>query len=236
MRTTMCTTLELQTDFFFLHRFLAEMKKPKDFKKALYVSQFLSTCFFIIVGVVIYLYSGDTVSAPALNMLSTTLRRVMYGVIVVHTVPIGTLASVAIMQDVFPRFYGWDAFFSFNWKNTSKYMLVSGIMLTLSWAIVESIPFFSEFLSLSSSIATVWLTYGVPAFFAAENQRRYYRDNDLPFTLKRKSFLVGAYTLALASAALAFAGLVAVIMQIASNYQDGEYGPPFTCDSTAYYP
>lgn len=115
-------------------------------------------------------------------------------------------------------------------------MLVSGVMLTVSWAIVESIPFFSEFLSLGSSIATVWLTYGIPAFFAAENQRRYYSYNRLPFTLKRKGFLVGAYTLASASAALAVAGLVAVIMQIAANYQDGEYGPPFTCDSTAYFP
>eukprot|EP00963_Diacronema_lutheri_P010326 scaffold1019_cov338-Pavlova_lutheri.AAC.3 len=210
------------------------MRNPRDFKKALYLSQVFAIFFFITVGLVLYLFGGDTVSAPALNMLSTTLRRVMYGVIVAHTIPVGTLASVAIMQDVFPRFYGWDAFFSFSWKNTSKYMLVSGIMLTLSWAIVESIPFFSEFLSLSSAIAIVWLTYGVPAFFAAENQRRYYRDNDLPFTLKRKSFLVGAYTLAFASAALAFAGLVAVIMQISSSYQDGEYGPPFTCDSEAY--
>jgi len=210
------------------------MRNPRDFKKALYLSQVFAIFFFITVGLVLYLFGGESVSAPALNMLSTTLRRVMYGVIVAHTIPVGTLASVAIMQDVFPRFYGWDAFFSFNWKNTSKYMLVSGIMLTLSWAIVESIPFFSEFLSLSSAIAIVWLTYGVPAFFAAENQRRYYRDNDLPFTLKRKSFLVGAYTLAFASAALAFAGLVAVIMQISSSYQDGEYGPPFTCDSEAY--
>mmetsp|Transcript_7567 Transcript_7567/g.46552 ORF Transcript_7567/g.46552 Transcript_7567/m.46552 type:complete len:484 (-) Transcript_7567:1361-2812(-) len=216
--------------------FLAEMREPRDFKKALYWSQAFAISFFVTVGLVLYLYGGDSVSAPALNMLATTLRRVMYGVIVIHTIPVATLASVAIMQDMFPRFYGWDAFFSFNWKDTSKYMLVSGVMLTVSWAIVESIPFFSEFLSLGSSIATVWLTYGVPAFFAAENQRRYYSRNGLPFTMKRKGFLVGAYAFAFASAALAVAGLVAVIMQIASNYEDGEYGPPFTCDSTAYYP
>ena len=210
------------------------MREPRDFKKALYWSQAFAISFFITVGLVLYLYGGETVSAPALNMLGTTLRRVMYGVIVIHTIPVGTLASVAIMQDLFPRFYGWDAFFSFDWKNISRYMLVSGVMLTVSWAIVESIPFFSEFLSLSSVISIVWLTYGIPAFFAAENQRRYYSYNGLPFTLKRKSFLVGAYALAFASAALAVVGLVAVIMDIVSKYQSGAYGPPFTCGSGAY--
>ncbi|PSR77566.1 hypothetical protein PHLCEN_2v7756 [Hermanssonia centrifuga] len=60
--------------------FIAEMKKPEDFAKALYALQIADTTLYLIVGIVVYAYTGSNAVSPALGNTGHTLRRVAYGV------------------------------------------------------------------------------------------------------------------------------------------------------------
>ncbi len=56
------------------------MKRPQDFHKALYALQIAATTLYLIVGVVVYAYTGENTVSPALGNTGPTLRRVAYGV------------------------------------------------------------------------------------------------------------------------------------------------------------
>ncbi|KAF7799618.1 hypothetical protein EIP86_010856 [Pleurotus ostreatoroseus] len=60
--------------------FIAEMKRPQDFAKALYALQIGATTLYLVVGVVIYAYTGENTVSPALGNTGHTLRRIAYGI------------------------------------------------------------------------------------------------------------------------------------------------------------
>lgn len=59
--------------------FIAEMKRPQDFPKALYSLQIAATTLYLVTGVVIYSYTGENTVSPALGSTGHTLRRIAYG-------------------------------------------------------------------------------------------------------------------------------------------------------------
>ena len=60
--------------------FMAEMKRPQDFAKALYALQIGATTLYLVVGVVVYAYTGENTVSPALGNTGHTLRRIAYGI------------------------------------------------------------------------------------------------------------------------------------------------------------
>ncbi|GAA6034593.1 hypothetical protein JCM8097_005413 [Rhodosporidiobolus ruineniae] len=57
----------------------SEMRNPRDFPKAVALCQTFVTVFYIVVGVVVYLYAGQYVASPALGTAGTLIKRVAYG-------------------------------------------------------------------------------------------------------------------------------------------------------------
>ncbi|KAJ6008440.1 hypothetical protein N7540_012416 [Penicillium herquei] len=57
----------------------SEMRDPRHYNRALILCQSVVTCFYIIVGVVIYYYCGSYVSSPALGSAGATVKKVSYG-------------------------------------------------------------------------------------------------------------------------------------------------------------
>ena len=59
---------------------MAELKDPGDFPKALALLQSIDMCLYIVSAVVIYIYSGDGVSSPALGSAGPLMSKVAYGI------------------------------------------------------------------------------------------------------------------------------------------------------------
>ncbi|KAJ5646999.1 hypothetical protein N7490_003371 [Penicillium lividum] len=57
----------------------SEMRDPRDYNRALILCQSVVTCFYIVVGVVIYYYCGSYVSSPALGSAGPIVKKVSYG-------------------------------------------------------------------------------------------------------------------------------------------------------------
>ncbi|KAF2262205.1 hypothetical protein CC78DRAFT_534974 [Lojkania enalia] len=58
---------------------ISEFRNPKEFTKALYLLQFTDTTMYIVVTIVIYRYSGDFVTSPALDSASDVRIKIAYG-------------------------------------------------------------------------------------------------------------------------------------------------------------
>ena len=56
--------------------FLAELKNPRDFPKALAFMQTFAVTFYLIISAVIYYFAGPHVSSPALGSASPLVRKV----------------------------------------------------------------------------------------------------------------------------------------------------------------
>lgn len=60
--------------------FIAELKDPNDFPKALALLQTVDMTLYIIASVVIYRYVGSAVTSPALGSAGPLISRIAYGV------------------------------------------------------------------------------------------------------------------------------------------------------------
>lgn len=58
----------------------SEMRRPKDFSKAVVTCQSIVTAVYLTIGIVVWYYCGRYVSSPALGSAGPLLKRVSYGI------------------------------------------------------------------------------------------------------------------------------------------------------------
>ena len=85
--------------------FIAEMKQPSDFPKALYALQVADTTLYLIVGIVVYAYTGEHTVSPALGNTGTVLRKVAYGIAFPTIIIAGVINGHVCAKLIFVRMY-----------------------------------------------------------------------------------------------------------------------------------
>ena len=134
--------------------FIAEMKEPKDFPKALWAVTICEIIVFSLVGAVVYVYTGTQYNtAPAFGSLQTIYKKVAFSFMIPTLIFLGVLYASLTARFIFFRMFegtrhkgnhtvlGWGAW--------------AGILAAtwiLAFIIAEVIPFFPDLLSLMSSL------------------------------------------------------------------------------------
>ena len=75
----------------------------QDFPKSLYLLQAADTTLYLIVGVVVYAYTGSETVSPALGNTGTTLRKIAYGVALPTIIIAGVINGHVCAKLVFVR-------------------------------------------------------------------------------------------------------------------------------------
>lgn len=138
-----------------LPSFIAEMKEPNDFPKALWAVTICEVVLFSLVGGVIYGYTGTQYnSAPAFGSLGNTMsKKVSFSFMIPTLIFLGVLyASVSARFVFFRVFEGTRHKTSHTVKGWAVWAGILGITWTVAFVIAETIPFFSELLSLMSAL------------------------------------------------------------------------------------
>lgn len=87
--------------------FIAEMREPRDFPKALAALTFLEMILFLVVSVVGYYYLGQYAEAPMIgSLLLEKHRKAAFAFVIVPTVIIGAIYSNVTAKFVYRRFLG----------------------------------------------------------------------------------------------------------------------------------
>ncbi|EDK40537.1 hypothetical protein PGUG_04635 [Meyerozyma guilliermondii ATCC 6260] len=224
--------------------FISQMKRPKDFKKALYVVTLLELITFALAGSIVYVYVGNAyMTAPAFGSLKTLYKKISFSFALPTILFLGALYGNVSSQFLFHNIFSHDS------QHRNEHTLVGwgtwiGLnfgLWVLAFIIAEVIPFFSDLLSLMSSLFDCWFGFvfwGVAYF---KLKRLHYRRQGEPNVtmgqIFKRATLVGKveYVINLALVAIGFyilgPGLYATVQSIIWSYQAGAYGKAFTCVS-----
>lgn len=137
--------------------FIAEMKDPREFPKALYAITIAEFVVFIVAGAVGYHFLGQYTQAPAIGSLSLTYRKAAFGLTIVPTVVIGVIYASVVARMVFFRIFRNSHHRHSNtftaWATWVGLIFSSWL---LAFIIAQVIPFFSDLLSVMSALFDSW--------------------------------------------------------------------------------
>lgn len=138
-----------------LPSFIAEMKNPYDFKKALWAVTICEVIVFALVGGIVYGYTGTQYNtAPAFGSLGNEVYlKVSFSFMIPTLIFLGVLYASVSARFIFFRIFENSPHKSDN--SVIGWATWAGILALLwvaAFIIAEVIPFFSELLSLMSSL------------------------------------------------------------------------------------
>ena len=135
--------------------FIYEMKEPRDFPKALWAVTIAEIIVFSLVGAIMYAYTGDQyMTAPAFGSLGNEVyKKVSFSFMIPTLIFLGVLyASVSARFIFFQLFEGTRHKGSHTLIGWSAWTLILALTWVGAFIIAEVIPFFSDLLSLMSSL------------------------------------------------------------------------------------
>ena len=131
------------------------MKNPADFPKALWVVTIAEIIVFSLVGAIVYAYTGTQYNtAPAFGSLGNALfKKVAFSFMIPTLIFLGVLYASLSARFVFFRLFDGTRHKSshtvIGWASWAGILALTWI---LAFIIAEVIPFFSDLLSLMSSL------------------------------------------------------------------------------------
>ncbi|TKA51779.1 hypothetical protein B0A53_05465 [Rhodotorula sp. CCFEE 5036] len=199
--------------------FLPEMKRPNDFKKSMLLSQGISLVIYTVVGAVCYRYAGQYVTSPALSMTSRTVECVAYAFALVTIIVSGIVAANVGAKYLYTSLFRHSPLLtSKSWKAQGAWLAIIFSVWLAGFVFAELIPFFSQLLTIISSLTSLWFVVGMGGFVYL-----HLVNPKLPEVVdggywKRPSRTFGTIV------ALLFA-----ITGIKNGYESGKFGHPFSC-------
>ncbi|KAL2151078.1 hypothetical protein VTH82DRAFT_6176 [Thermothelomyces myriococcoides] len=137
-----------------LPSFIAEMKDPRDFPKALWACTIAEIILFSVVGSVVYVYVGNQyMTAPAFGSLEPLFKKLSFSFMIPTIIFLGVLyASVSarfIFFRIFQNSHHKNEHTVVGWASWASILMATWIA---AFIIAQVIPFFSSLLSLMSSL------------------------------------------------------------------------------------
>ena len=151
------------------------MKEPKDFPKALWAVTIAEIILFSLVGAVVYAYTGTQYNtAPAFYSLSEKYNKISFSFMIPTLIFLGVLyASVSARFIFFRIFEGTRHKGNHTVVGWASWAGILAILWVAAFIIAEVIPFFSDLLSLMSSLFDSFFGY---IFWGTAYMRMRYAD------------------------------------------------------------
>ncbi|BDD54731.1 hypothetical protein MAP00_000324 [Monascus purpureus] len=216
-----------------LPSFIAEMKEPRDFWKAVTAVTIAEIILFSLVGSIIYAYTGNQyMTAPAFGSIGNeVLKKISFSFMVPTLIFLGVLyASVSARFVFFRLFEGTRHKSNHTVVGWASWAGILFILWVLAFIIAEVIPFFSDLLSIMSSLFDSFfgfIFWGV-AYLRMRNDEYgpgFYKNRGIRGWL---GFLVNIIIIGIGFFFLG-PGTYASIDSVVLSYEAGSFGKPFSC-------
>ncbi|BEJ17198.1 hypothetical protein CspHIS471_0605990 [Cutaneotrichosporon sp. HIS471] len=134
--------------------FIAEMKEPRDFPKALAALTVLEMVLFLVVSVVGYHYLGQYAEAPLVgSLLEVKHRKAAFAFVIVPTVIIGAIYSNVTVKVLHRRILGSKS--RHMHANTTVgwlwWVIITAVVWAIGFVLGNVIPSMGDFLSIMSA-------------------------------------------------------------------------------------
>lgn len=216
-----------------LPSFIAEMKEPNDFPKALRVVTIAEVIVFSLVGSIIYVYTGTQYNtAPAFGSLGNeTYLKVSFSFMIPTIIFLGVLYASVSARFLFFRFFSGTRHLSnHTLVGWISWAAILAVLWTFAFIIAEVIPFFSDLLSLMSSLFDSFFGF---IFWGLAYLRMRRADYGAKFWQARgfRSWFGAIFNVFLMVVGLLFLGpgTYASVASIIMGYQSDTFGGAFSC-------
>jgi len=213
--------------------FIAEMKEPKDFPKALWAVTIAEVIVFSLVGAIVYAYTGTNYNtAPAFGSLGNeTYKIVSFSFMIPTLIFLGVLYASVSARFIFFRIFAGTKHLGQNtvvgWATWAGLL---GCTWVVAFIIAEVIPFFSDLLSLMSSLFDSFFGF---IFWGVAYLRMREADYGPKFYSSRgiKGWAGFFFNIILICIGLLFlsAGTYASVESIIQGYEQASFGGAFSC-------
>ncbi|KAF1976106.1 putative amino acid transporter [Bimuria novae-zelandiae CBS 107.79] len=140
----------------------SELEDPRDFKKALAMTQIFTVSFYLLLAAVVYYFAGPLVASPALGSASYVVRKVAFGIALPTIVVAGVINGHVGCKYVYLRVCGAETAHKKSFSALAKWVgIVAGAWI-IAFLIAEAIPSFNVLLGLIAALFTSWFSYGLP--------------------------------------------------------------------------
>lgn len=217
--------------------FIAEMEDPRDFKKVLYLVTVAEVVVFSLAGSIVYVYVGDAyMTAPAFGSLDNVYMKVAFSFAVPTIVFLGVLYSTVSSKFIFQYFFDDTVHAkehtAFGW---AVWVLIVAGTWVIAFVIAEVIPFFSDLLSLMSSLFDTWfgfIFWGV-AYFQMRGQEQgagWWKRQGI-----YGNIMIGLNILLIITGLVCLGpGTYSAVQSIVTNYQTGSVSGVFSCANNGF--
>ncbi|KAK8028014.1 hypothetical protein PG991_005070 [Apiospora marii] len=217
-----------------LPSFIAEMKEPRDFPKALWACTIAEILVFSIVGAVTYAYVGNQyMTSPAFGSLEDLYKKVSFSFMIPTLIFLGVLYASVSARFIFFRLFQGSRHKNdhtlIGWASWSGILLATWV---LAFIIANVIPFFSSLLSLMSSLFDSFFGF---IFWGIAYFRMRKADGSVALLGDRsfRGWFEGILNIIIVLTGLFFltAGTYASVEGIIEEFEAGTVGSVFQCAS-----
>ncbi|PHH61942.1 hypothetical protein CDD81_7691 [Ophiocordyceps australis] len=205
--------------------FMDEMHTPSDYVKSIWALGAIEIAIYTITGALVYSFVGVDVKSPSLLSAGTLISKVAFGLALpvifisgsINTTVIGRYLHGRMFRNSVTRFINTP-------RGWITWLIVITIITLAAFIIAEVIPFFSDLLSISSSLFVSGFSYYLPAvmwYMLIREGPWYARHNLLHSACSALSFIIGVVTLV--------SGTYASIVDIMHQYEKGTVRGVFAC-------
>ncbi|KAK2040729.1 transmembrane amino acid transporter [Colletotrichum somersetense] len=205
--------------------FMDEMHTPRDYVKSIWALGLIEIFIYTVTGALIYAFVGQDVKSPALLSAGHTISKVAFGVALPVIFISGSINTTVVGRYIHGRVYKDSVIRFINTKmGWITWLGLITVITIIAFIIAEAIPFFSELLSISSSLFISGFTFYFPAlmwFMLIRDGSPFASQNLTRTALNGLCFIIGIVVLV--------CGTYASIVEIDLKFKSGKISSPFTC-------
>ncbi|TDZ40708.1 N amino acid transport system protein [Colletotrichum trifolii] len=204
---------------------ISEMKRPRDYNKAVYLCMGIVTASYLTFSLVVYRYCGRWVASPSLGSAGDTIKKVSYGVALTGLLVSACLYIHVAAKYLFVRLLRDSEHLQKNSiVHWSVWLACTFGMSMVSYLLASGIPIFNYLLALAGSLTFAPLALGLPGYlWVYDNQ--HWRDG----TWWRVAVYWLHWMMIALAVFLTIGGTYGVVQNIIDAYANGLIGGAFSC-------
>lgn len=204
---------------------ISEMKRPRDYSKAVYLCMGLVTASYLTFSLVVYAYCGKWVASPSLGSAGGTIKKVAYGVGIFGLLVSACLYVHVAAKYLLVRILRNSAHLQTNSAvHWGTWLGCNAAVCVVCFLLASGIPIFNYLLALAGSLTFAPLALCLPGYLWIFDHG-YYRTGG---PLKAAAYWLN-WLMILLGVFLTVGGTYGVIQQVIDAYANGEISSAFAC-------
>ncbi|KAI0472924.1 transmembrane amino acid transporter protein-domain-containing protein [Xylariaceae sp. FL0804] len=204
---------------------IAEMRRPRDYRKALLTCMGLVLAAYLAFSLVVYRWTGQWVANPSLGSAGGTVKKVAYGVGLVGLIVSGCVYQHVAAKYLFVRVLRGTRHLQANTAvHWATWLGCAAGVGVVAFVVAEAVAIFNYIIALVGSLCFAPMAISIPGVLWLHDHAHYRRGG----AAQKAAYLFHCFLIVLGMF-VCVGGTYATVLSINEAYASGEIGSAFSC-------